>query len=99
MGTPKKPKPAGVQKGKTKAAKSSTAVESKASAAALESPVETESSAANGDGAPTEETIRLRAYEIFMSRDGRSGDELSDWLAAEREIMDMRWPHSLNRGR
>lgn len=94
MGAPKKPRSAGVKKGKTKAAavKSSTltAVESKASAAAIESPLEAESSAANGNGsgAPTTEMIRLRAYEIFMSRDGCSGDELSDWLTAEREIMD-----------
>jgi Protein of unknown function (DUF2934) len=32
------------------------------------------------------EEIRIRAYEIYVERDGQPGDELSDWLQAEREI-------------
>jgi hypothetical protein len=32
-----------------------------------------------------EQRIRERAYEIYLSRNG-DGDELSNWLAAEREI-------------
>jgi hypothetical protein len=32
------------------------------------------------------ERIRARAYEIFESRQGDGGDELSDWLQAEREV-------------
>lgn len=32
------------------------------------------------------EEIRIRAYEIYIARDGQPGDELSDWLQAEREI-------------
>ena len=32
------------------------------------------------------EKIRIRAYEIYIARDGQPGDELSDWLQAEREI-------------
>lgn len=32
------------------------------------------------------EEIRIRAYEIYIERDGRPGDELSDWLQAEREV-------------
>jgi hypothetical protein len=93
MGAPKKLKSAGVRKEKTKgaAAKSSpaTAMEPKAREAATESPAVTKSPAANGtgNGAATAEMIRLRAFEIFMTRDSLSGDELSDWLAAEREIM------------
>ncbi len=103
MAAPKKPKSAGVQKGKTKAAaaKSSaatmvSALESKMPAPATESPGATESPAANGTakGAPIAEMIRVRAYEIFMARGGHSGDELSDWLAAEREIMETLSPHS-----
>jgi hypothetical protein len=31
--------------------------------------------------------IRLRAYEVFMARGDNPGDELSDWLTAEREII------------
>lgn len=30
--------------------------------------------------------IRERAYEIYLSRGGQNGYELSDWLAAEREV-------------
>jgi Protein of unknown function (DUF2934) len=32
--------------------------------------------------------IRERAYEIYLSRGGQNGDELSDWLAAERELQE-----------
>lgn len=35
---------------------------------------------------PTEEEIRQRAYEIYLSRNGASGNEVEDWLQAEREI-------------
>jgi len=30
--------------------------------------------------------IRARANEIFLARNGAPGDELSDWLTAEREV-------------
>ena len=30
--------------------------------------------------------IRIRAYEIYVERNGQPGDDLSDWLQAEREI-------------
>jgi hypothetical protein len=33
-----------------------------------------------------EEQIRERAYEIYLARGGQQGDEVSDWLAAEREL-------------
>ncbi len=32
------------------------------------------------------EEIRIRAYEIYIERDGQPGDELSDWLQAERDV-------------
>lgn len=35
---------------------------------------------------PTPEQIRQRAYEIYDSRHGAPGDELADWLQAEREL-------------
>jgi hypothetical protein len=34
----------------------------------------------------TEQEIRRRAYEIFLERGAKPGDELSDWLQAEREL-------------
>lgn len=34
---------------------------------------------------PDFEAVRFRAYEIFQHRNGQ-GDELSDWLQAEREL-------------
>jgi len=37
---------------------------------------------------PTEEQIRARAYEIYLRRNGGSGDALSDWTQAERELRE-----------
>jgi len=34
----------------------------------------------------TDDDIRLRAFEIYCSRDDADGDALTDWLTAEREI-------------
>ena len=36
--------------------------------------------------APSHEEIRRRAYEIYLERGCRPGDELDDWLRAEREL-------------
>ncbi|HSN05303.1 MAG TPA: DUF2934 domain-containing protein [Nitrospira sp.] len=33
--------------------------------------------------------IARRAYEIYLERGSRSGDALSDWLEAEREILNL----------
>lgn len=35
---------------------------------------------------PLEERIRLRAYEIYLQREGQDGSALDDWLQAETEI-------------
>jgi hypothetical protein len=85
MATPKKPKAAGERTKKSKAKKAIISViEGPASAATT----------LNGNGAaPSIETIRLRAYEVFVSRGEAAGDELSDWLTAEREIMEIFLPH------
>jgi hypothetical protein len=37
---------------------------------------------------PSDEQIRLRAYQIFLARDGAPGDAFSDWTQAERELME-----------
>jgi hypothetical protein len=34
---------------------------------------------------PSEEEIRRRAYEIYLERGDFPGDEIDDWLRAERE--------------
>jgi hypothetical protein len=34
----------------------------------------------------TIDDIRVRAYEIFVARAGAPGDEVADWLQAEREL-------------
>ena len=33
-----------------------------------------------------EQGIRNRAYEIYLQRGAQPGDELEDWLQAEREL-------------
>lgn len=39
---------------------------------------------------PTEDDIRRRAYEIYLSRDGAPGNAELDWLQAETELRDRR---------
>jgi hypothetical protein len=36
--------------------------------------------------APTDEQIRMRAYEIYVSRGGAPGNATADWLQAEQEL-------------
>ena len=38
----------------------------------------------------SEEEVRIRAYEVFLERGAEPGDELSDWLQAERELRGSR---------
>ena len=33
-----------------------------------------------------EQQIRIRAYKIYLQRGGLPGDELEDWLQAERDV-------------
>ena len=35
---------------------------------------------------PSREEIRFRAYEIYLERGRLPGNELDDWLQAEREL-------------
>jgi hypothetical protein len=44
-----------------------------------------ESSAPRDERVPDDEQIRARAYELYLERGGRPGDDLGDWLRAERE--------------
>jgi hypothetical protein len=37
--------------------------------------------------APSAEAIQLRAYEIYLERNGAPGNPLEDWVQAERELL------------
>lgn len=37
---------------------------------------------------PTSEEIALRAYHIFLERNGAPGNPLEDWTRAERELLE-----------
>jgi len=39
---------------------------------------------------PPEEEIRMRAYRRYLERGGSDGQEVDDWLAAERELKQPR---------
>lgn len=39
------------------------------------------------NGRPTQEQIALRAYQIYLSRNGAPGDAFEDWSRAERELI------------
>jgi len=36
--------------------------------------------------APDPQAIAQRAYELFLARGGVHGDDVTDWLSAEREL-------------
>ena len=38
--------------------------------------------------APIREEIELRAYQIYIERGGAHGQEMEDWLQAERELVE-----------
>src|SRR5438477_9068038 len=42
----------------------------------------------SGPRPPAEESIRMRAYELFEARGREPGRELEDWSRAEQEIRD-----------
>ncbi|MGA2431294.1 MAG: DUF2934 domain-containing protein [Candidatus Acidiferrum sp.] len=44
----------------------------------------------------TPEKIEERAYELYLERGGQDGDDLADWLAAERELTE--FPEQDNSG-
>jgi hypothetical protein len=37
---------------------------------------------------PTQKEIELRAYEIYLRGGAENGNELDDWLAAEKELTE-----------
>ena len=53
------------------------------------SPAQVQAEDASANCTPCGEEIRLRAYEIYLERNGLPGDELDDWLRAERELQEV----------
>jgi Protein of unknown function (DUF2934) len=49
-------------------------------------PIQPHTKDAPANHTPTREEIRVRAYEIYLERGGLAGNELDDWLQAEREL-------------
>jgi hypothetical protein len=49
-------------------------------------PIQSRAEDASLNHTPSREEIRLRAYEIYLERGGLPGNELDDWLQAEREL-------------
>ncbi len=37
---------------------------------------------------PTREEIELRAHQIYVERGGAHGQDVNDWLQAERELLE-----------
>ena len=50
------------------------------------SPIQSHPENPSANDKPSHEEIRLRAYEIYLQRGGLPGNELDDWLQAEREL-------------
>jgi hypothetical protein len=50
------------------------------------SPIQPHAENTSADHTPSHEEIRRRAYEIYLERGGLKGNELNDWLRAEREL-------------
>jgi hypothetical protein len=44
------------------------------------------------ESSPTREEIELRAYQIYMERGGADGQDVEDWLQAERELVERSTP-------
>jgi hypothetical protein len=47
-----------------------------------------ESQPQTGSGAPTREEIELRAHQIYVERGSAHGQDVEDWLQAERELLE-----------
>jgi hypothetical protein len=50
-------------------------------------PLSTPQNANPAQSVITENDVRIRAYELYLERGGVPGDEVDDWLQAERELL------------
>ncbi len=58
------------------------------------SPVDNDPQTAEGH--PIREEIELRAHQIYVERGGFHGQDVEDWLQAERELLEKRGKHRLH---
>ena len=49
-------------------------------------PVQARAEDTSANHTPSREEIRRRAYETYLERGGLPGNELDDWLQADREL-------------
>ena len=83
MGTDRKGRGATTVRRRTKgAAKQAANVEQGANSLS----VHNTAAEAMPNGELSVETIRMRAYELFLARGAVHGEDLADWLSAEREL-------------
>ena len=54
----------------------------------LAGPSQAEFHAPQIDQPEPQEQIRLRAYELYRERGGKVGEDMADWLQAEREYLE-----------
>lgn len=54
----------------------------------IERPSPTTQKPPNASNQPTQEEIALRAYHIYLQRGGAPGNELEDWIQAERQLLE-----------
>jgi hypothetical protein len=47
-----------------------------------------ESQPQTASGDPTREEVELRAHQIYVERGGAHGQDVEDWLQAERELLE-----------
>ena len=53
----------------------------------MNNPTET-SQPETASGVPMREEIELRAYQIYIERGGAHGQDVEDWLQAQRELVE-----------
>ena len=82
-----------VKKGSTTTTRRRTRNAAKDGAAAIQESSALEHTRAGNGGSNGEmkiESIRVRAYELFLARGRAHGDDLADWLNAEKELLGAR---------
>lgn len=57
-------------------------------APAVAGPSDDQPAVSSASGPAADERIRMRAYELYRERGGRVGDDMADWLQAEREYLE-----------